>query len=227
MPITFMPLLDDFRQWLDQGKCRVGQVTILAPAETGRAGWALCHADDRATALAGGEGLEISSDPEGARMIALYNDAGDYRPLRSSPDLRRGWLFEAGDISQLRLALDHLYPAALGLWSSHLRGEAGITTFREKLQRQTGMYRSANRISDTRAQALIRRVCHPGTGCLKRILWPISGEHEVHSLPPEKFLDGDAPPAADEIPLLCQEACNILVAEARIEARNEVIVVKE
>jgi sirohydrochlorin cobaltochelatase len=222
-----MPLPDDLRQWLDEGKRRVGQVALLAPAETGKAGWSLCHTEDRAVALAGGEGLEKSGDPEAARTIALYNEAGDYRPLRSSPDLRRGWLLELADLSQLRLALDHIYPAALGLYRSLQRGEPGVTTFREKLQRQTGMYRSANRISDTRAQGLIRRVCNPEGGCLKRILWPISAEHDVHSLPAEKFLDRGAPPSADEIPLLCQEACNILVAEARVEARNEVIVIKE
>ncbi|MFM7180628.1 MAG: DR2241 family protein [Verrucomicrobiales bacterium] len=222
-----MPLLDHLRQWLDEGKRRVGQVTILVPAETGKTVWSLCHIEDRAAALKGGEGLEQFHDAEAARTIALNNDAGEYRPLRSSPDLRRGWMLEVTDLSQLRLALDHLYPAALGLYRSLRRGEPGITTFREKLQRQTGMYRSANRISDTRAQGLIRRVCNPEGGCLKRILWPISAEHDVHSLPPEKFMDREARPAAEEIPLLCQEACNILVAEARVEARNEVIVIKE
>lgn len=222
-----MPLSDDFRQWLDAGKCRIGQVAILAPSETGSASWLLCHTADREAALAGGGDLERFTSAEDARGVALSNEDGEYRPLRFSPDLRRGWLLELADPEQLRLALDHLYPAALGLWRSHLRGAPGTTTLREKLQRQTGMYRSANRISDTRAQGLIRRVCHPSTGCLKRILWPISSDHEVHSLPPEKFLDRGAPPAPDEIPLLCQEACNILVAEARIEARNEVIVIKE
>ena len=89
------------------------------------------------------------------------------------------------------------------------------------------MYRSANRLSDTRAQSLVRRVCNPATGCLKRILWPISGTTAIASLPPAKFLDHGQPPGPREIPLLCQEACNILVAEARVEARNEVIVISE
>lgn len=222
-----MPLSEDFRQWLDAGKRRLGQVTILAPAETGRAGWLVCHTDDAGTARTGGDGLEKFGSAEDARAIALYNGDGAYRPLRFSPDLRRGWMLELPDVEQLRLAIDHLYPAALGLWRSHSLGRAGVTSFREKLQRQTGMYRSANRISDTRAQGLIRRICHPEGGCLKRILWPVSGDHDVHSLPDGKFLDRGAPPAADEIPLLCQEACNILVAEARVEARNEVIVIKE
>lgn len=222
-----MPLLDDLRQWLEEGKRRLGQVSILPPSETGKEGWFLCHVNDRAIALAGGDGLEKSIDPETARSVALYNDKGEYRPLRSSPDLRQGWLLSLTDLSEVRLALDHLYPAALGLYRSLQQGQPGIVTFREKLQRQTGMYRSANRISDTRAQGLIRRVCNPEGGCLKRILWPISSEHDVHSLAPEKFLDRGAPPRSDEIPLLCQEACNILVAEARVEARNEVIVIKE
>ena len=67
------------------------------------------------------------------------------------------------------------------------------------------------------------RFCRSDGGCLRTILWKRNAEGAVPStgLPPEKF-----DPAWDQtgkggqesggwVPLLCQEACNLLVAEAR------------
>jgi 4Fe-4S iron-sulfur cluster binding domain/DR2241 stabilising domain len=218
-------LVDSLHTWLDHGFRRIGQILILSPEESGRESWSLCHHEDAESARSGGGGLEVQHGASLARAIALYNDEGEYRPLRSSPDLKRGWLLGVDGVAGIREALDHFYPAALGLWRSHLEERLTPVSFREKLQRQTGMYRSANRISDTRAQSLIRRVCHPESGCLKRILWEVSPGTPVASLPACKF--PEVRNGEQEIPLLCQEACNILVAEARVEARNEVIVIKE
>jgi sirohydrochlorin cobaltochelatase len=73
------------------------------------------------------------------------------------------------------------------------------------------MYRVTQRLTDAEAQALIARSCCSDGGCLKTILWRISPELPVNSLPVEKFTAR----GGDEWPLLCHEACNILVAEAR------------
>jgi hypothetical protein len=48
---------------------------------------------------------------------------------------------------------------------------------------------------------------------LKKILWPLTPNDPVTSLPKEKFDPGSV--ARDELPLLCHEACNLLVAKAR------------
>jgi hypothetical protein len=62
---------------------------------------------------------------------------------------------------------------------------------------------------------------------LRTILWKRDGKETVPStkLPPEKFN-----PAADQmgrgekcIPLLCQEACNLLVAACREKVKGAVI----
>jgi hypothetical protein len=47
---------------------------------------------------------------------------------------------------------------------------------------------------------------------LKHILWPLAPGVPVSSLPAEKF-SPDATPGT--LPLLCHEACNLLVAKAR------------
>ena len=67
------------------------------------------------------------------------------------------------------------------------------------------------------AQEMIGGFCTSRGGCLKTILWPLAPGLPVTSLPPEKFdatvnQDGSNEPC---IPLLCAEACNLLVARAR------------
>ncbi len=42
-------------------------------------------------------GLEIFRNPEDAIEIARYDDDGNYRPLKTAPNLRHGWRMEAWD----------------------------------------------------------------------------------------------------------------------------------
>ncbi len=224
------PSLNDFLlEALRNGFRSIGQVAVLPSVAAADIGadtrFSLCHESDRETASQGDTSLEPFDTPESARRIALENDAGEYRPLHSSPDLRRGWILHLEGVQNLRLALDFLYPAAIGMWLAHRNGSLEAHSFRDKLARQTGMYRSANRISNTRAQQLLRKLCDPSSGCLKKILWKIDPTTPVASLPPEKFDTATKNGDYTRCPLLCQEACNIAVAEARKEARKEVIVV--
>jgi hypothetical protein len=83
---------------------------------------------------------------------------------------------------------------------------------RDTLARQTGMYAVTKKITDAQAQMMIGGFCRTDGGCLKRILWDVAPGVPVTSLPAEKFqMRG----AADTLPLLCHEACNLLVAKAR------------
>jgi sirohydrochlorin cobaltochelatase len=105
----------------------------------------------------------------------------------------------------------------LGVWSSYSRGELEPVPLRTTLHRQTGMYRVTQKLTDEQAQTLIGRFCRSEDGCLKHILWPIAPEVPIRTLPPEKL---QAPPAGVALPLLCHEACNLLVAQARVVVKN-------
>ena len=59
---------------------------------------------------------------------------------------------------------------------------------------------------------MIADFCRTDGGCLKRILWPLAPGTPIPSLPAEKTT---AAAPANEMPLLCHEACNLLVARAR------------
>ena len=203
--------------WLAEGRMRIGQILIQAE-EDGR--YSLRHRDD-----AQRTDLQAAATPEDALVIARNDDHENYRPLKTAPNLRRGWTLTLPDLSALRLALDGFYPGRVGaflLWTSD---RLPATPLRETLGRQTGMYRVAGKLTDEQAIPLIGRFCRSDGGCLRTILWPLQlpGEAPIPSLPPEKFdLEHDQTGAgARVIPLLCQEACNLLVAEARAVVKGK------
>ena len=189
--------------WLASGGREIGEIAIL-PTATGAT---LCHRADL-----GRDDLLVETRAEAARAIATHDDAGNFRPLKTAPNLRRGWQLCLADHQALRVALDYFYPAMLGLWLSERRGELVPIPLRETLGRQTGMYRVTQKLTDAQAQTLIGQACRSDGGCLKHILWSISPALSIHTLPAEKL---QVPLPGASLPLLCQEACNLLVAEAR------------
>jgi sirohydrochlorin cobaltochelatase len=169
--------------------------------------------------------LEVSQlkryhDPKAAREIARYDQEGNYRPLKTAPSLRRGWLLQLKDIEEMSLALDFFYPAAVTLYAAWLDESLQITSLRETLDRQTGMYRVTQKLTNDQAASLIGQCCSSEGGCLRRVLWDIESDHPIETLPEEKRRVSSSP---EEIPLLCREACNLLVAAARkVVKRSEV-----
>lgn len=202
-------------RWIDEGLTGMGEVAVTpAPAGTG---YLLSHRDDVQQSLAAPEQFETFVRPEDARTIALWDTHGEYRPLKTAPTLRRGWLLRLPDAAALREALDYFYPAMAGTWLHVQRGDGVPVPLRETLERQTGMYRFARRITDDDACAIAARLCRSETGCLKKILWKISENADLAGLPAAKFDPGAAPDglADGRIPMPCTEACTFIVSEAR------------
>ena len=197
---------------------RIGQLKI----ERLEGGFVFCHRDE-----AGRNDLE-EHEIDDAFEIARLDDAGNYRPLKTAPTLRHGWKIFARDLLQVERVIDTIYPGRLAMLRAFKAGELTTTSLRETLNRQTGMYRVAAKISDEQIDDLVGDFCRSDGGCLRTILWKRDTCNKDPSLklPPEKFdpavdqyLSAKRPRSAtaatESIPLLCQEACNLLVAEAR------------
>lgn len=195
---------------LEQGRNRIGQILLGSD-------FTLRHADD-----AGRDDLVPYGSPADARELARHDADGNFRPLKTAPNLMGGWLLEAGSLEGMELALEFFYPAALGLWLSVLRGSLAPTTLRETLDRQTGMYRVTQLLRDDQASELVARCCSSDGGCLRTILWDLSPAVPLASLPPSKLTLEGFP--SDRIPLLCRELCNLVVAAARPVAKGNLSV---
>lgn len=184
--------------------------------------------------------LQMYRHAEDALEIAKYDDAGNYRPLKTAPNLRHGWRLELATIEELRRALNYFYPARLAIFAAWKSGYLKATPLRETLDRQSGMYRVAAKIRDAQINDLVADFCRSDSGCLRTILWTRDRNGAIAStkLPREKF-----DPACDQamsicsrrpvgdprashseaaiVPLLCQEPCNLLVGECRDVVKNE------
>ena len=194
-----------FATWVDGAPagCVFGQVIIRRASSSG---YSLRHAADAAE-----EDLRVSEDPREAREIARFTAGGDYRPLKSSPNLRRGWELRVTGARALATAMNYLYPAGVVHWYLHREGRLGLTSFRENAARQSGIYKRIQRLSDEGVLHAARACCADAV-CLKQTLWDI---------------DEDTPLEVDrgggEIP--CPEPCSIFVSFARrvrlFERENE------
>ena len=198
-------------------KGRFGQILIQ---RIGSGGFVVCHRDDENS-----RALKIFRNSEDAIEIARHDDAGKYRPLKTAPNLRHGWRLEVVDLSELEQALDYFYPGRLAMLAAQKENRLTTTPLRETLDRQSGMYRVAAKISDEQIDDVVGNFCKSEGGCLRTILWNRDKSSAIPSskLPAEKF-----DPAHDQtgdgkktIPLLCQEACNLLVAECRKVVRGD------
>jgi sirohydrochlorin cobaltochelatase len=196
--------------WLAQGLRCLGQIAI----ECGPDGtFVLRHRDDGSRT-----DLATYDKPDAAHELARFDDAGNYRPLKTAPNLRHGWRLILQSLPGLRLALDAFYPGRLAAFLAFENHELRTAPFRETLERQSGMYRIAAQIAEPEADDLIGNFCRSDGGCLRTILWTRDDNRTASSkLPPEKFdpRHDQTRASAPVIPLLCQESCNLLVAEAR------------
>jgi sirohydrochlorin cobaltochelatase len=193
----------------------IGQISI----ERSDRDFVLCHRDDLGR-------RDLHDYPaENAREIARFDDAGNYRPLKTAPDLRHGWRLELVDLTELRRALDYFYPGRLAMFTAWKENRLTTTPLRKTLDRQSGMYRVAAKISDERINDLVGSFCRSNGGCLRTILWKRDERGAIPStkLPPNKFDASHDQTGHGEhvIPLLCQEACSLLVAECRKVVKGE------
>ncbi len=185
--------------------------------------YGIFHFDDEdlATQPAFG-GLDHYRGPDAARDLSTYAEDGEYRFTKGKINLRRGWVMTLDKEEDLLRALDQFYPACTSLFIRHMEGKLPVQNLREKLSRQTGMYRYTRTISDEGAQKLVQKVCGPAHNCAKKILWKIDDNTALEDSEASRFegVVGDIP-AEKAIPLLCREACNHFVAECRKAAKAE------
>jgi 4Fe-4S binding protein/cobalt chelatase family protein len=184
-----------FAAWVDgaeEGRT-FGQVLVRAIPPSS---YSLRHRDD-ADAL----NLEVHEDPRAAREIAKLTEAGEHRPLKSSPNLRRGWEIRVHDQKGLAVAMNYLYPAGVAHWYLRREGGLELTSFRQNAARQSGIYKRIQRLSEKGVQNAARACCEDAV-CLKRTLWDV---------------DDKTPLAIDrgegEIP--CPEPCSVFISFAR------------
>ncbi len=165
------------------------------------------------------DALRTTADPYAAREIAQTTDTGEHRPLKTSPNLRRGWAIVELDGRGLWTALEYLYPACAVHWHAGRAGTLRVTHWRETAARQSGIYSAVRLLAEGPARDTVRACCGDEV-CLRRVAWDVDAATPL-ALPDEGPVEGDA-----AVP--CPEACSLFVSFARKvvtierQARSEV-----
>src|SRR5881397_1134967 len=168
---------------LEAARFCVGQIVV----QKSDGCFVLLHRDDETL-----DHLQVFRSVEDAIEIAKYDDTGNYRPLKTAPNLRHGWRLELDTLEALMRALDYFYPGRLAVFAAWKKGKLQTTPLRQTLDRQSGMYRVAAKISDSQIDNLVADFCRSDGGCLRTILWKRDTRGTVSStkLPEEKFDPG-------------------------------------
>jgi sirohydrochlorin cobaltochelatase len=162
------------------------------------------HREDEGKA----DGLEPLDSVRELREMAKNDATGEYRPLKTAPGLKSGWITTTEGAREFLQRLDAVYPGLFATWVAYERGSLSPVPLRDTLGRQTGMYRFAGTITEEMAQRMTKELCAPG--CLRCITWSF---------------DAESPRARIErktgtLPLLCTEACTFAVSRARELAKE-------
>jgi sirohydrochlorin cobaltochelatase len=216
-----MPTAQKLHELLRSGIHRIGELEIQT--NVFNIPFIICHfADLEKLGVPDFGGLQVHEGPADARDLSTYAEDRTYRFTKGQVNLKRGWVMTLRNEEELRLALDQFYPACVGLFLAWQNGMLEIESLRDKLNRQTGMYRFARSISDAGAQKLVQQVCGPAHQCAKKILWQLDPQTPLDDSEASRFngIPGDIP-ESEAIPLLCREACNHFVAECRKVAKAE------
>lgn len=145
-------------------------------------------------------------DVTALRELSNHTASGAFRPLKSAPNLRGGWRALAHSPEELEQALAQLYPGALADWFAAQQAPVPVTNYRDHVNRQTGMYRITQMLTDAQVRDVAHAACHRDF-CLKQRLWSCN----------ELSADG----IGEKSVIPCLEPCPILMEFARKAMRLE------
>ena len=183
------------------GKLRIGQIELSQSLT--ESNYLIYHIDDLPTIESDNwDDLKIHNNPQAAIQISRLNKKQGFRFLKASPDLVTGWVFRLHTLNEVMTTLNFIYPAAISLWIAHLEQRLRIEPLRDKLERQTGMYRNSSQLSLDELKLVVAESCNQF--CSKIKLWSL----EKDQLPLEELK-----PQTSNLEFLCPQACNWLVAQ--------------
>ena len=142
----------------------------------------------------------IPKSREDLRQLVNNEENGQFRPLKSAPNLQRQWIAHASSLTELWDLLNIVYPGAIGDWYDYRTNPTATVSYEDFVGRQSGMYRGAAKLPPERSKS-VAKACCADRHCLKTRLWRTASEASV------------AP--SNEPALLCLEPCQILLELAR------------
>ena len=182
-----------------------GQLAITTTiAADGTRHYEIRHVDDSDAET---NALTTHTNPFDARDIGTLDAKDRYRPLRTAPSLKTGWIFPELTANEVYEAVEAFYPATVVNWYREERGELDLDHWRDEQDRQSGIYNLITVLPDE-AVDWAAAACCDDSQCLKRREWQLSADEP---------LDADG---GDGV-FPCRGPCSMVVAAGREWAKLE------
>lgn len=153
----------------------------------------------------------VSADAYEARAIAQTTREGEHRPLKTSPNLRRGWALTDLDERGLGVAMDYLYPACVAHWHAGRTGTLRVTPWAETARRQSGIYAAVGLLGRDVLRDAVWACCDDVV-CLRHVAWTDAGDKGA---PAQRHPAGSGAGDLRAATVPCPEACSVFVSFAR------------
>ena len=189
------------REW---GQLRV----TVRLTDRGERRYEVRHVDDAGVPR---DDLTAHDDPLDAREIVRSDERGRYRPLKTAPTLRRGWVFADLGPRDAYETVETVYPATVANWYRERQGDLDVNHWRETMERQSGIYgvvKTWDRGESHHHVNWVTEACCDDSQCLKRREW----EYDADTALDVDGGDGVFP---------CREPCSLVVSAARKWTRLE------
>ncbi len=147
------------------GEIKLNDLLLRAEGST----FSACHYANRDTPI---DQLEVLKQVEDAHKLGCYTEAGEYRPLRSAPTLRRGWILRGLSEAEFCFFVDLIYPAAIAHCAMVKQGTLRVCSFEEVAARQSGLYTVIRKLKEDQVRSLAGKICGEGR-CWKQPLWSV------------------------------------------------------
>jgi len=186
-----------------------GQLRVTARVtDRGERRYDVRHADDAGVPI---DELDAHDDPLDAREIVKLDEKGRYRPLKTAPTLRDGWVFADLGPRDAYEVVETVYPATVANWHREREGDLDVTHWRETMERQSGIYgvvKTWDRGEGHEHVNWVAEACCDDSQCLKRREWEYDADTDLD-------VDG-----GDGV-FPCREPCSVVVSAARKWTRLE------
>jgi hypothetical protein len=91
-----------------------------------------------------------------------------FRPLATSTDLPDGWRYAVDTLDDITAIVETVYPGAIADWAANLRDVFQPETLQTTIQRQTGMFRKIQNLTEATIEQNIEDVCGK---CVRHPTW--------------------------------------------------------
>jgi hypothetical protein len=179
-----------------------GQLHLNVRREEDQRRYEIRHLDD---ADRDREALTSHDDPAQAREIAKFDDRDRYRPLKTAPTLRHGWVFDGLAAEAFVTAVDYFYPATVANWHRERESDLDVTHWTDHTERQSGIFglvKTWNRGEGYEHVNRVAEACCVDSQCVKRREWDYDGDADLDV----SRGDGAFP---------CREPCSVVLTAAR------------